>query len=67
MRKAYLELLNWRIGIYSKIEERMRLTYMGTRLLSVIASILIPVITNTSIEITIRAKQVDLSKLRLLA
>jgi hypothetical protein len=36
---------------------------MGTRLLSVIASILIPVITNTSIEITIRAKQVDLSKL----
>ena len=63
MRKAYLELLNWKILHYSKIEKRMRLTYMCTRLLSVIGSILIPVITNTSIEATIWTKKIDFSKL----
>ena len=62
MRKPYLELLNWRILHYSKIEKRMRLTHICTRFLSVIGSILIPVITNTSIESTIWAKKMTFPK-----
>ena len=67
MQKAYLELLNWRILLYSKIEKRMRITYVFIRLVSAIGSILIPVIANAPIPLTIGANKIDFWKLSVTA